>query len=282
MSHATAPPSGSDKIRLEPSRGFGSLGLAELWSYRDLLRFHIFRNIKAKYRQMALGPIWIILQPLINMFVFTIIFGKMAKLTDDGIPYRVMTFAGIVPWLLFESATTQSSNSLVSHMNIISKVYFPRLIIPLSATLSRLVDFCLAFGVLIVLMLLHGITPGWKIVFVPVYVLLLLVTSLSVGLWTAALTVRFRDVNLLMNYGMKVFMFLSPVAYSASAVTEEWLWLYQLNPLYWIIEGFRWSLLGGSHGPTPAMVVPFLVIGAMFVTGAYVFRRAERTVVDLL
>lgn len=272
----------SGVVRIQPSTGWSDLGLGELWTYRDLLRFHVYKNIKAKYRQMALGPIWIVLQPIITMVVFTIVFGKLAKLNSDGIPYPLLTYAGLLPWMLFQNSCGQASNSLVSQMNVISKVYFPRMIVPLAETLSSLVDFVLAFLILLVLMASYGIYPGWRIITIPAFVLFVLMSALSLGFWTASLTVRFRDVKLLVTYGLRVFMYLCPVAYSASAIPERWMWLYKLNPVYWFTEGFRWALLGGSHPPTLAILIPFAFVTVLFVTGAFMFRRTERTVVDLL
>ena len=274
---------GSERIiRIDAGRGWKKLALFEIWEYRDLFWFHILKNIKAKYRQMALGPIWIILQPVINMIVFTLIFGKVAKLDSGGIPYPLLTYAALLPWLLFQNSCAESSNSLVAQMGIISKVYFPRLIVPLSATLAWLVDFLISFSVLIALMVFYGVAPTWKILTIPLFLLFAILTSLGVGLWTASLAVRFRDVKLVVTYGLRVFMLLSPVAYSSGVVPDHLQWLYQLNPLYWIIEGFRWALVGGEFGPTLYMLVPLGAVLCLVISGAYMFKRTERTVVDLL
>lgn len=273
-------------IRIQPTKGFSSLGLGELWEYRDLLWFNILKNIKSKYRQMALGPLWIILQPVINMLLFTFVFGKMAGLSDDGIPYPLLTFSALISWNFFQNSCTFASNSLVTQMPVISKVYFPRMIIPLSDALAWLVDFAVTFAILLIMMACYGIYPGLKILFIPLYVLLVLVTTMAVGMWTASLTVKFRDVRMVVQYGLRVFMFLTPVAYAAShlenALPDGWVWLLKMNPLYWVCEGFRWCLLNGPNGPELFMIYPIMLILFLLVTGAFVFRRTERTIVDLL
>ena len=273
-------------IRIQPTKGFSALGLAELWEYRDLLWFNILKNIKSKYRQMALGPLWIILQPVMNMVIFSFVFGKMAKLDDGGIPYPLLTFSALIPWTFFQNSCTFACNSLVTQMPVISKVYFPRMIIPLADALAWLVDFTVTFAVLLIVMVCYGIYPNLRILAIPLYLLLTLATTMAVGLWTASLTVKFRDVRLLVQYGLRVFMYVTPVAYTAAnlekALPDGWEWLLKMNPLYWVIEGFRWALLGGANGPELFMVYPIILIIAMLISGAYMFRRTERTIVDLL
>lgn len=273
-------------IRIQPSKGFSSLALGELWEFRDLLWFNILKNIKSKYRQMALGPLWIILQPVINMLLFTFVFGTMAGLSDDGTPYPLLTFSALISWNFFQNSCTFASNSLVTQMPVISKVYFPRMIIPLADALAWLVDFAITFAILLIMMAYYGVYPDLKILFIPLYVLLTLVTTMAVGMWTASLAVKFRDVRFVVQYGLRVFMFLTPVAYAAShlenALPEGWAWLLKMNPLYWVCEGFRWCLLNGPNGPELFMIYPILLVLFLLVTGAYMFRRTERTIVDLL
>ena len=273
-------------IRIQATKGFSSLGLGELWEYRDLLWFNILKNVKSKYRQMALGPLWIILQPVLNMLIFTFVFGKMANMKSDGIPYPLLTFCALIPWDFFQNSCTFASNSLVAQMPVISKVYFPRMIIPLADALAWLVDFGVTFIMLLIMMACYGIFPGIKILFIPLYVLLALVSTMAVGMWTASLTVKFRDVRLIVQYGLRIFMYLTPVAYTASnlehAFPHKLVWLLKMNPLYWVIEGFRWSLLDGPNGPELFMIYPIILILALLVSGAYMFRRTERTIVDLL
>lgn len=273
-------------IRIQPSKGFTALGLGELWEYRDLFWFNILKNIKTKYRQMALGPLWIILQPLVNMVVFTFVFGNMAKMDSGGIPYPLLTLSALIPWTLFQNSCTFASNSLVNQMAVISKVYFPRMIIPLADALAWLVDFAVTFVILLLMMALYGVFPGVKILTIPLYLLLTLATTMAVGLWTASLTVKFRDVRLIVEYGLRIFMFVTPVAYTAAniekAMPSGWAWLIKMNPLYWVIEGFRWALLGGTNGPSMFMLYPIFLVIVLLISGAYVFRRTERSIVDLL
>lgn len=272
-------------ILIKPSKGFQVLGLTEIWEYRDLLWYNILKNVKGKYRQMALGPLWIILQPIVNMLLFTFIFGGMAKLDSGGVPYPLLTLSALIPWTLFQNSTTFASNSLVSQMHIISKVYFPRMIIPISDMLAWLVDFAVTFILLLLLMAYYEIYPSIRILTIPFYVVFVLMTTLAIGLWTASLTVKYRDIKLIVDYGLRIFMFITPVAYSAShleaAIPDNWEWLLKMNPLYWIIEGFRWALLGTSTGPSWFMVYPLVMVVVLLISGAFVFRRSERSIVDL-
>lgn len=275
----------SPTLIIQASKGWGCLALGELWDYRDLLWFHVWREVKGKYRQMALGPIWIVLQPIIQMAVFSFIFGRIAKLSSDGIPYLLMVYVAMLPWTFFSNACTASVGSLVTQMGVISKVYFPRMIIPLSTVLGGLVDFAISFIVFLVIMFAMGYSPGWRIVFMPLYLLLAVGSALAVGLWTASLTVRFRDLRLVVQYGVQIAMYATPVAYSASEIAKnipQWMWLYRLNPMFWVIEGFRWSLFGIGTPPELYMVIPVGLVILGVISGAFIFRRTERTIVDLL
>lgn len=269
-------------IIIKPTSGWGRLALHEIWEYRDLLVFLTMRDIQGRYRQSALGPLWIILKPFVNMIIFSIIFGRLAKLPSDGIPYPIFTYTALLPWGYFFSATMASVGSLVSRMNIISKVYFPRLVIPISAVLSGLVDLGVSFLILIGLMIYYGFTPSWAILALPLYILLTMATALGVGLWSAALTVKYRDFRMAISYGMNAWQYATPVVYAASLIPDRWQWLYQLNPLYWVVEGFRWALLGTGQPPQLAMLAPVGFVLLLLISGAFVFRRAERTIVDLL
>ncbi len=268
------------------SSGWSPMALKELWNHRDLLWFNVWREVKAKYRQMALGPIWIVLQPMVQMVVFTFLFSTVARLSSDGdVPYILMVYVAMVPWTFFANASTASVGCLVDQMEVISKIYFPRLIIPLAAILGHLVDFVISFTVFLGIMLGMGFRPGWQALFMPLYLLLTAMTALAVGLWTSSLTVRFRDLRLVVQHGMQVAMFMTPVAYSATEIANSapnWLWLYQLNPMYWAIEGFRWSMLGIGTPPQPYMIIPISIVLVVLVSGIYMFRRTERNVVDLL
>jgi len=234
---------------------------------------------------MALGPIWIILQPIVQMVVFSFIFGTIAGLSSEGIPYFLMTYTAMVPWSFFSQASRRSSESLVEEMGVISKVYFPRTIIPLCSVLSGLVDFAISFSVFFCVMLFMGFTPGWQTLLMPLYLLFAACTALAIGLWAASLTVRFRDFKLIIQYGMEIAMFATPVAYSATEIAKNapnYMWLYKLNPMFWVIEGFRWTLLDIGTPPQPYMLIPVGIVLLTLISGLYIFRRTERTIVDLL
>ncbi len=272
----------SPTLVIQPTQGWSSLALPEVWRYRDLLWFLTWRNIKGRYRQMAFGPLWIILQPLVNMVIFTIIFGQLAKLPSDGLPYPIFTYTALLPWSYFSGAAKGSVGSLVSQMGVISKVYFPRLVIPISGILSGLIDLAISFVILLGMMLFYGFVPGWATLALPLYLLLAMAVALGVGLWSATLTVRFRDVQILVTHGLRIWMYATPVAYTASLIPDRWQWLYRLNPMYWVIEGFRWSLLGAGQPPQWLMLIPVALVLLLLISGAFVFRRTERTIVDLL
>lgn len=276
------PESRTPALVIQSTKGWGSLALHELWEYRELLWFLTWRDIKGRYRQMALGPLWIIIKPLVNMVIFSVIFGNLAKLPSEGLPYPIFTYTAILPWTYFSGAASTSVGSLVSRMSVISKVYFPRLVVPISAVLSGLVDLGVSFLVLLGMMLYYGFAPSWAALSLPLYVLLATATALGVGLWSAALAVKFRDLKTAIEYGIRVWMYATPVAYSASLIPDQWQLLYKLNPLYWVIEGFRWALLGIGQPPQLLMLLPIGFVLLLLVSGAFVFKRTERTIVDLL
>ena len=267
-------------IQITPPIGWGNLALHEVWEYRELLWFWTLREIKGRYRQMALGPLWVLLNPVIYMIIFSIIFGGLAKLPSDGVPYPLFTFTALLPWHYFFDGVNWSVNSLVSQKEVMSKIYFPRIILPLSSILSALIDLAVAFLVLIVLMIYYSIAPSWNILFLPFYVLFAAATGLSVGLWCATMAVRFRDIQFAMAYGLNIFMYATPVAYSASLIPERWLWLYQLNPMYWVVEGWRWSLLGTGQPPQLYMLISVFLVVFLLISGLYIFRHQERTIAD--
>ena len=282
---AAAPSPATPTLVIQATRGWGTLGLRELWDYRDLLYFHVWRNVKGKYRQMALGPTWIVLQPVFTMVVLSFVFGRVARLPSEGVPYPIFSYTALLPWTFFANTCTGSSNSLVSQMGVISKVYFPRMIMPLSAMIAGLIDFVICFVILLILMAVYGYWPRPEMLLMPVFVLLAAACGLAVGLWTSSLTVRFRDLQVLIASAVRLAMYLTPVAYSATVVAErlpQWMWLYKLNPLYWVIEGFRWCALGVGDAPELYTLVPVGITVLMLISGAYVFRRTERTIVDLL
>ena len=267
---------------IKPRKGFASLGLAEVWDFRELLYFLIWREIKGRYRQMALGPLWIILKPFVTMVVFSIIFGKLARLPSDGLPYPLFAYAAILPWQMFSVDVSKSASSLVSNMGIISKVYFPRLVVPASGACAGLLDFFMSFLILLGMMFYYGYYPGWYMFFLPLFILLALATALCVGLWLATLSVKFRDVGFGVEHLLQVWMYLSPVVYPASMVPEPWRTFYLLNPMAVVIEGFRWSLLGKQPPPLDISLMVTAGVLILLFLGAHVFRRTERTIVDLL
>jgi lipopolysaccharide transport system permease protein len=258
------------------------LELSELWEYRELLYFLVWRDIKVRYKQTALGAAWAVMQPLFMMLVFSLFFGRLAKVPSDGIPYPVFTFCALIPWQLFANALTESSNSLIGNQNLITKVYFARLVIPIAAVLSGLVDFLIAFGILIGMMLFYGIVPGAAILALPGFILLAVLTALAVGLWLSALNVQYRDVRYTMNFLVQFWLFATPVAYPSSIVPESWRALYGLNPMAGVVEGFRWALLGKSSPPSALLFVSTAVVVVLLVGGLYYFRRMEQEFADIV
>jgi lipopolysaccharide transport system permease protein len=275
-------PSDGFPLVMEPSKGWASLRLREVWHYRELLYFLIWRDIKVRYKQTALGAAWAILQPFLTMVVFSIFFGRLANVPSDGVPYPVFSYAGLLPWQLFAFGIAQAGNVLVTNQNLITKVYFPRLIMPLAAVLSGLVDFAIAMVVLVALMLYYGIVPTVAIMTLPFFVLLAIATSLSVGLWLSALNVRYRDVRYIIPFLTQLWLFVTPVAYPASLVPEQWRFLYGLNPMAGVVEGFRWALLGTQSTVGPLVLLSSLVVSVLLVTGLLYFRRMERTFADIV
>lgn len=269
-------------IVIKPLRGWIPLNLRDLWHYRDLLYFLTLRDIKVRYTQTVLGVAWAIIQPLCSMVVFSIFFGKLAKVPSDGVPYPVFAYCALLPWQLFATALSQSSNSLVAGGSLITKVYFPRLIIPLSSVLAGLVDFAISFIVLMGMMIYYGIAPTENIVFFPLFAFFSVVTALAVGLWLSALNVKYRDVRYAVPFLIQFWMFVSPVIYSSSLVPESWRWAYGLNPMVGVIEGFRWALLNRELNVGEMVGVSALVVCLLFVGGLYFFRSMERVFADLI
>jgi lipopolysaccharide transport system permease protein len=267
---------------IEPPKGWASIGLRELWDYRELLYFLTWRDVKVRYKQTALGAAWAIIQPLFMMLVFSLFFGRLAKIPSDGIPYPIFTFCALLPWQLFAHALTESSNSLVANERLITKVYFPRLVVPIAAVLGGLVDFAVAFGILLVMMLYYGIVPTWAIVTLPGFILLAVMTALGVGLWLSALNVKYRDVRYTINFLIQFWLFATPVAYPSSLVPEKWRALYGLNPMAGVVEGFRWALLGKQEAPGAMLWVSVAVVIAILLGGLFYFRRMEQEFADVV
>jgi lipopolysaccharide transport system permease protein len=269
-------------IHIEPSKGWVSLGLRELWEYRELLYFLIWRDVKVRYKQTVLGVAWAIIQPFFTMVVFSVFFGKLAGIPSDDIPYPIFSYAALVPWTFFAQGLNQSSNSLVGGARLIKKVYFPRLAMPIATVLSGGVDFVLAFIVLLGMMLAFGIVPTVNALWLPLFLLLALVTSLGVGLWLSAMNVQFRDVRYTMPFITQFWMFATPIAYPSTLVPEPWRTLYGINPMAGVVEGFRWALLGTDTAPGPTIIFSSLSALALLVTGAFYFRRMEKTFADVV
>ena len=269
-------------LLITPANRWMPLELSELWEYRELLYFLVWRDIKVRYKQTALGAAWAVMQPLFMMLVFSLFFGRLAKVPSDGIPYPVFTFCALIPWQLFANALTESSNSLIGNQNLITKVYFARLVIPIAAVLSGLVDFLIAFAILIGMMLFYGIVPGLAILALPGFILLAVLTALAVGLWLSALNVQYRDVRYTMNFLVQFWLFATPVAYPSSIVPENWRALYGLNPMAGVVEGFRWALLGKSSPPSALLFVSTAVVLVLLVGGLYYFRRMEQEFADIV
>jgi lipopolysaccharide transport system permease protein len=272
----------SPSVTIAPLRGWSSLRLRELWAYRELLYFFVWRDVKVRYKQTALGAAWAILQPFLTMVVFSVFFGRLAKMPSDGLPYPIFAFAALVPWTFFSHGLSQASNSLVGGANLIKKVYFPRLVMPIAAVLSGLVDFLIAFGVLVGMMLFYGITPSPKILAIVPFALLATITSLAVAFWLSAVNVEYRDVRYVIPFLTQLWMFATPIAYPSSLLSEPWRTVYALNPMVGVVEGFRWALLDTGPAPGPMILVSTLVALALLVSGAYYFRRMEASFADIV
>lgn len=268
--------------RIRPSKGWVSLRLRELWEYRELLWFLVWRDVKVRYKQTALGAGWAILQPVATMVAFSLFFGRLAGIPSDGLPYPIFSFAALVPWTFFAQGLAQSANSLVGSQNLITKVYFPRLAIPIASVLAGLVDFALAFLVLLGMMPFYGIVPGPAVAVLPGLLLLALVTALGAGLWLSALNVQFRDVRYIVPFLTQLWLFVTPIAYPSSLLGEPWRTVYGLNPMAGVVEGFRWALLGTARPPGSLLAVSTVAAVALLVSGAFYFRRMEKTFADIV
>ena len=279
--HAPAA-AASPSIRIAPSRGWVALNLTELWAYRELIYFFIWRDVKVRYKQTLLGAAWAILQPVFTMVVFSIFFGRLARVPSDGLPYPLFAFAALVPWTFFSNGLGQGTGSLVGSAHMIQRVYFPRLALPVAAVLSGAVDFLLSFLVLIGMMIWTGHLPTLNVVWLPLLLLLALVTSLGAALWLASLNVQYRDVHHTIPFLVQFWMIATPIAYPSSLLPEPWRTLYGVNPMAGVVEGFRWALLGADTAPGPMVAVSAVVAVAMLASGAYFFRRMEKHFADLI
>lgn len=270
------------RTRRSPSVGWAWPKFRELWEYRELLFFFVWRDIKVRYKQTILGALWAIIQPFFTMVIFSLFFGRLANVPSDGLPYPIFSYAALVPWTFFASALTQASNSLVVSANMVKKIYFPRLTLPVATVLAGVVDFVLAFLVLMGMMLFYGLVPTINVLWLPLFLLLALVTSLGVSLWLSAMNVQFRDVHYTIPFLTQAWLFVTPIAYPSSLLSEPWRTLYGLNPMAGVVEGFRWALLGTDTAPGPMTIVSAVVALVLFVSGAFYFRRMEQGFADVL
>jgi lipopolysaccharide transport system permease protein len=283
----TAPPRMSTDthrpfVRRQARLGWVAIDFAELWQYRELLIFYAIRDIKVRYKQTLLGAAWAILQPVMTMVVFSIFFGKLAGVPSDGLPYPVFVFCGLLPWQLFTFALTHSSNSLVQNAHMLTKVYFPRLIIPFASMIVGLIDFAIAFVVLVGIMFYYNIIPGWALITLPLFVALAIAAALSVGLWLSALNVKYRDVRYTIPFLAQIWFFVTPVAYSSSLVPSNWQAVFAANPMAGVVEGFRWALLGKSAPPGSILIVSSVATAILLAGGLFYFARMEKTFPDII
>jgi len=277
-----AQQNGVPTIRIQPSKGWVSLGLKELWDYRELLFFLIWRDIKVRYKQTVLGASWAIIQPFFTMVVFSLFFGKLAKVPSDGIPYPIFSYSALVPWAFFAHGLNQASNSLVGGSNLIKKVYFPRLAMPIASVLGGVVDFFLAFIMLVGMIFYYGMVPTINVVFLPLFLILAFITSLGVSLWLSAMYVQFRDIRHIIPFLTQIWLFATPIAYPSSLLSEPWRTIYSINPMVGVVEGFRWALLGTKTQPGLMIIVSSLAAICLLICGAYYFRRMEKTFADVV
>ena len=268
---------------IQPSRGWVALQLRELWKFRELLYFLTLREVKVRYKQTAIGVAWAVVQPVLNMLVFSLFFGRLAKMPSDGVPYPVWSLTGLVIWTFFANGLTQSANSLVVNSNLISKIYFPRLSVPIAAVFSGILDLLIALALLCAFMAMNGIHPGLRALWLPAFFLLALCTALGAGFWLSALNVGYRDVRYVLPFLVQFWMFGTPVVYPSSLVPERWRALFGLNPMAGVVEGFRWAMLGTkSYSPGPMFAVSAIASVFLLISGAFYFRRMEKTFADIV
>ena len=269
-------------LRIAPPGRWCALPFAELWEYRELLYFFVWRDIKVRYKQTAIGAAWAVLQPFLTMLVFSLFFGKLAHIPSQGLPYPIFYYSALLPWMYFAAALQNATNTIVENQRLITKVYFPRLALPLSAVVSGMVDFGISFLMFLVIMAYYRIRPGAAMFWLPLFLLLAVLTALGVGLWLSALNAIYRDVRYVLPFLVQFWMFASPVAYASSLVPAKWRWLYGLNPMAGVIEGFRWSLTGRGDPPGRMFVVSVLVVVAVLLSGVGYFQKMESTVADVV
>lgn len=273
---------GAPTFLMEPTRGWVALNLRELWEFRELLYILIWRDVKVRYKQTVLGAAWAVLQPLLTMLIFSLFFGKLARVPSDGVPYPLFSLAGLVPWTFFANGLTQASNSLVGNANLITKVYFPRLVAPLATVLSGVIDLMLACLVLAGMMTYYHVGPSVQMVWLPFCLLLVVLVTLGTGLWLSAMNVQFRDVRYAVPFLSQLWLFATPIAYPSSLLKQPWRTLFAINPMVGAVEGFRWAVFSAAAAPFAQVAVSFAVAVVILVTGATYFRRMERVFADIV
>ena len=277
--HAEAFPA-QHITRIEPTKGWRFLDIGEIWFYRELLFFLTWRDIQIRYKQTAIGVAWVVIQPLASISVFSLFFGRLAKIPSDGVPYPLFVFAALLPWQVFARAMSEASNSLVTDQRLVSRVYFPRILVPVASVTAAVFDFIITFLLFLLMMLFYGIHPGWAVLTLPIFLFLMVATALGVSFWLAPLNIEYRDVAYVLPFLTQLWLFLTPVVYPATLVPEKWRFLYGFNPLAGVVEGFRWALLGIGPGPSPMLLVSAAMAVFLLLTGILWFRRRERTFTD--
>jgi lipopolysaccharide transport system permease protein len=275
-------PAAAPVITIRPPKGWAPLDLREFAGAHELLYFLVLRNLKLRYKQTVLGAAWAVLQPLLTMAVFTVIFGRLARLSSDGLPYPVFALAALVPWTYFGNALTQASNSLVDQHQLLTKVYFPRLLLPLAAVMAGLVELAISFVMLLLVLGWYGITPSVRLLVAPAFALLAAACAFAPGIWLAALNVRYRDVRYVIPFLVQIWLFATPVAYSSSLIPDRWRLLYGLNPMAGVVDGFRWMVAPTAHAPGSGLAVSIATVAVLLTSGLYFFRRMERTFADVV
>lgn len=276
------PPQEPGMLRITPPGDWWAVPFNELWEYRELLYFLVWRELKVRYKQTAAGAAWAVLQPFLTMLIFSLFFGKLAHLPSNGLPYPVFYYSALLPWTYFATSVQNSTNKIVENQHVITKVYFPRLILPISGVLPAFVDFGISFLMFIVIMVYYRIHPTWAILMLPVFLLLAMLTALGIGLWLSALNALYRDVRFIMPFLIQFWMFASPLAYPSSLVPEKWRWLYGLNPMAGVIEGFRWSLAGSAAPSSKLLIASATVVVAILIGGLMYFQKMETRVADVV
>lgn len=282
MNREAAIPRAPETVLIRPSTGLAALNLGDLWIYRELVLFMIWRDIKVRYKQTLLGAAWAVIQPVLTMLVFNFVFGTVAKVPTDGVPYPIFSYTALLPWGLFTTALNTASRSLTANQNMVTKIYFPRLVLPVASVLGGVVDFAIAFVILVFMLIYYHVTPSAAVWTLPLLLLLALITALGTALWLSAINVQYRDVNYVLPFLTQFWLFLTPVAYSAKVISEKWQVVYALNPMAGVVNGFRWALLGTDTGPGLTMAISSAIALLVLISGLFYFRSMERTFADMI